>query len=171
MDYYLKPTVSTLALAIVFLLNTAPAYAVKTGDSFKDWQATCDKTSEGDKGVCHIAQNLMTVDEGKQLLNIKIGYLPKKEYPIMIVTLPLGVWNPFGITLNVDNGTALKYDFETCTVQGCRVVIPVSNRFIGTMKKGRTMYVTFSNMKKVSISIPVSLRGFSKGLNRLKWYG
>lgn len=150
------------------LLMSGSALAVESGKIFKDWRAQCETAPETGKEVCHIFQNLTTKDDGKQILNVMIGYLPNKEEPVMILTLPLGIALPPGVQIQIDEGKAARAPVETCTPQGCRVGIPVTDDFINMMKKGNTMKVTFANLKRKGLTIPVSLSGFSAGINSLK---
>ncbi len=157
-----------VGLAACSLLISGASFAAEQGKVFKDWRVQCETAPGSDTEICHIFQNLTTKEDGKQILNAMIGYLPAKDEAVMILTLPLGIALPPGIQLQIDDGKAARAPIETCTPQGCRVGVPLTKEFITTMKKGNQMKVTFANLQRKGLTVPVSLSGFSAGLKELK---
>lgn len=161
-------TLASLAAITAGLAFSSAAPAAETGQVFKDWRVACEKPEGADADVCHIFQNLTMKENGQQILNVMVGYLPSKPEPVMILTLPLGIALPPGVQVQVDEGKTGRAPIETCTPQGCRVGIPLVDEFLTSLKMGNTLNVTFANLQRKGLSVPVSLSGFSAGMSALK---
>lgn len=155
-------------LVLLSVLTTALNAAQEEGATFKDWKVSCDTLPEKDEKICHI-QQLVTEGEGKNpIMMVAAGYLPGLEQPTFIVTLPLGVLLPPGLSLQVDNNEAIRFPFEVCDPVGCRAGFDLKDEFLSQLKSGKEAKLTFANMQRKTISLPVSLSGFTAGINSLK---
>ena len=135
---------------------------------FKDWRIQCEKP-EGDEEHCHIFQSVVLKEGNRRLLHLGVGYVPDQEDQVVaIFTLPLGISLPPGITLQVDEGESMRLPVEHCIPQGCRVLVPLDAKLLGTLKAGNKATVTFSDTARQPVGVPVSLQGFTAALNALK---
>ena len=80
---------------------------------YKDWAHICEQPparagAEVPK-QCYIYQNISVKETNKRLLHFAIGYVGKKGRPAAVVTLPLGIFLPPGLTFGVDKNEAQKF--------------------------------------------------------------
>ena len=140
------------------------------GVKYRDWTRRCETIGEAETETCYISQNLVLRESGKRLLNVAVGYLepvtPKK--PRGVITLPLGISLPPGITVRVDKGKTRQFPVERCNNNGCIVAFTLSPELLASMKAGLQAQITFYDSKRQAIGVPVSLRGFTAGFNSLQ---
>ncbi len=150
------------------LTAAEPAAAPSEPQVFKDWRVQCE-TPEGAEKHCHMFQNVVLKEDGRQLLHIAVGHVPDQERQIVaILTLPLGIALPPGVSLQVDDAEPMRLPVEHCIPQGCRVLLPVDDNLLGAMKAGTLAKVTFNDATRQPIGVPVSLSGFTAAFNALK---
>lgn len=157
-----------LACLLVGGLFTASAHAVKTGDQFTDWVVACEQPNEEIPELCHIFQNLTLKEEGVRVLHVQVGFIPDKAHPVAIFTLPLGVALPPGIRLKVDEHEPVNFPIEVCVQDGCRAGLELTPDRLNMMKRGNKANVTFANIQRQGLTVPVSLSGFTAGVNALR---
>lgn len=164
-------TLNTLVTALALILGlfgASSTYAAKTGDTFKDWKIQCETPKPEVGEICHAFQNLTMKEGGQRVLHIAVGYLPEKENPVAIFTLPLGMALPPGVQLQVDEGEKVRFPIEVCTPDGCRAGLEVKPKLMKILKAGSKAKVTFANMQRQGLTVPVSLKGFTAAMNSLK---
>jgi len=151
-------------LFVTLLLSvglTTPTWAkAKSGDRIGDWSVQCGE--QGKKKVCHVSQNLTYKQDGKQLLNIAIGELANTGKEVVIVTLRLGIFLPVGIQIQIDENASNAYPIQWCLANGCHAYIELTPALLKMFKKGNQGKVTFQDASRKNITIPVSLKGFTK---------
>ena len=77
------------------------------------------------------------------------------------IVVPLGVYLPNGLGLQVDEGTPRAAPFERCIPDGCVVRAPISSGMIGQLKSGGTAYLVISRSPVETVKVPISLNGFT----------
>ena len=155
-----------LALPLILIVFFQPAWAAD-GKSLKDWQIRCDKLNEkSEEELCHIFQNVNLKDSGQLVMHIAIGY-NKDNKLFALVTLPLGVSLPPGITIEVDSKQAKQLPFDRCEQEGCLVGFEVDAGLEQRLKAGSAMHITFRDKSKRPYRVPASLLGISSGLAAL----
>jgi invasion protein IalB len=118
--------------------------------------------------ICQIVQTLTEKSSDRPVLQVAVGYLPDTEKPVAAFLLPLGVWLPPGLQLQVDEGKAGRVPFDICDPQGCHAGVELDDEFLAMMKKGNELNVTFGGRNRKGITAPVSLQGFTAALDALK---
>ena len=158
-----------IALGLAMLLSLPlGANAARSGEKFDDWTIQCETPEGMTEELCH-AFLLVTVKEKNQrILHVAVGYPPKQETPIAIVTVPLGVALQAGVQVKVDDGKALPFPFNVCMSNGCQAGIKLESAMIEEWKKGQKLVVTFGNLKRQGLNVPVSLKGLTAALGALK---
>ena len=140
-------------------------------EQFKDWIKECE-TVKGpeDKEIelCQISQTLTNTEIDQPMMKVAVGYVPDKPEAVMVVTLPLGVILPPGIQLEVGDGKAARVPINTCLPSGCQAGVQLDKEFTERLKKGKTLEVSFAAPTGQAIKAPISLSGFTAGLESLK---
>jgi invasion protein IalB len=169
------PTISNTVFRSLFVLGAAvfaslpiAANAAKTGDVFDDWKIQCETPQGLTEEVCHAFQVVSMKEKNQNILHVAVGYPPNQDTPIVIITVPLGVALQTGVQVKVDEGTALPFPFNVCLPNGCQAGIKLESPLLDEFKKGSKLTVTFGNLKRQGLNVPVSLKGMTKALAALK---
>ena len=156
---------------VILLTTTVPvgvAHAAKDGEVFRDWKTTCESAPEGNQEICHISQVVKDPDGERDMAQVAVGYFPNSEDPVAIVTLPLGVHLPRGLTLQVDRGEEIRVPIEVCNPGGCQAGVNLKSPLREAMLKGSTLKLTIYDPAGNTATLPVSLGGFTAGLGSLR---
>jgi len=184
-------------MGAVLAASTAAMGAPEDGAKFDDWTVRCDEVpkpssklevtvdgsdqageaaaAEGDapaagetETICQITQILNEKGSNQPVMQVAVGYLPDTEHPVGAFTLPLGIWLPPGLQLQVDSGKTGRVPVDTCGQGGCRAGVELDAQFLASMKKGSALNVTFGGAGRQPVTVPVSLKGFTAALDSLK---
>ena len=141
-------------------------------EKFEDWFKECEMITD-EKGaqieICQISQTLLDKETDQPMMKIAVGYVPDKEQPVAVITLPLGIFLPPGIELQIDGkGKVGRLPFNTCLPSGCQAGVQLDEDFVSRMKQGSQMTVTFGNPQGKGVAAPVSLKGFTAGLTSVE---
>ena len=159
-----RPTINFFALAFMTILLSAPAAAQNPHGNIHDtWRVRCN-TPTGAPAACQIFQNLVVKESGRQILNFALGFADDTKTVVGIIVIPLGVYLPPGLTLQVDNGQVYKMAIEICGPKGCRVRFSFDDNLLNLFQRSSAAKVTFSGSDQKPISISVSLKGFTSAL-------
>lgn len=172
---FIKQTMAAFALAALALPGpalaqeaTQPAETVK--ETFGAWEVVCI-TAKPDQ--CRMRQVGETAD-GKKALIIHIGKLKDaktndgKAIPAAIrITTPLGSILRAGVKIQIDAAEPQTGAFEVCIPSGCIVSDPISDEYLGRLKAGTTMKMSFNVLQQGTVSVDISLTGFTKAFKAL----
>ena len=87
---------------------------------------------------------------------------------VITIQMPIGLFLHGGVTLKLDGGKPDRLDVQTCDQKGCYIQMPVSNDMLQAMGKGKQMIVSFQNLGKQDINIPVPLSGFMVAYQKIQ---
>lgn len=163
----------TILAAFLFgalMLVTLPLGAQPVqGQKFGNWAVKCEIPTGMTTQRCHIFQNVIMKKDQRPVLRIRmaVGQLGKNETPGAILTLPFGFYLPPGVMLEFPDAKPVRMTFITCASTGCRAVAALSDEMIAAMKKGDRGKVTFQDLRRRAITLPISLDGFSAGYDAI----
>ena len=151
-------------------LGAAPAVAL---DRFEDWEVSCASPSSAstpakdNKKLCRMTQNHVDQKSGRTVLLFTLvkGRTGRMN---VIVSVPMGIYLPPGITISIDGSERFRLLFETCNQSGCHGGYELSAQTLGAFRRGLVAQHSFYTAKNNRVDIPVSLKGFSKAFSRLK---
>ncbi|MGY8958768.1 MAG: invasion associated locus B family protein [Alphaproteobacteria bacterium] len=153
------------------LMATTAAFAQSPhGKSFKDWKAHCN-SSTGAPAYCLLVQEVAFKKSGKPILQFLIRYLPDSKTLIGDIILPLGIYLPAGVTMQIDKGQTFEIPVEMCTdgrMRGCRARFSFDAALLTTVKAGGNATITFQDGRQTPVPVPVSLAGFTAGLKAIQ---
>ncbi len=161
-----------LITAIMFSLLAVPFQltAAEKPKNYKDWGYKCETPKGFDKEICFIFQRITNKENNKRVADITVAYAPNSgKKPLMVVTLPLGVFLPAGIQLRVDQGKeAARAPYVQCIKDGCQARVILDDKIMDKLKSGNRLGVAFLTPKQKQLGFPVSLSGFTAAINSLK---
>lgn len=135
-----------------------------------DWQLRCVRTDDG-RDPCQMYQ-LMRDENGNSVAEITLFEFPKGQEAIAgaTVAVPLGTLLTRQVTISVDSGSAKRYPFSWCSVQGCYARIGFTAVDLRNLKRGANAYVTIVPFASPNsqVRLTLSLAGFTKGFAALQ---
>jgi invasion protein IalB len=112
--------------------------------------------------------------DGKKVLIIRIRKLDGvktqdgKTIPAAIqITTPLGTILRAGVKVQVDAGEPRTGAFEVCVPNGCILRDPMTEEFLASLKAGKAVAMTFNVLQQGTLSVSISLKGFTKAFGKL----
>ena len=81
--------------------------------------------------------------------------------------LPHGLFLPAGITVQIDQGKVENLVVQTCDDKGCYAGAPIAKDMLATMQKAEKLIVTFQDLQKQTITVPMPLAGFAEAYQKL----
>jgi invasion protein IalB len=132
-----------------------------------DWQMRCEVPAGAKVEQCAIVQSIAAEDRPNiTLLVIALRTADQKSRLLRIVA-PLGVLLPSGLGLKIDDKDIGRAGFVRCLATGCVAEVVMDDNLQGQLKAGKTATFIVFQTPEEGIGIPVSLTGFSDGLEKL----
>lgn len=147
--------------------EAAPA-AAESQPSAANWASRCAADARQSALDCSVEQSIIETKSRQILMQIVVRVPPDTRKPVLTIQLPLGLFLPAGVILKFDEGKPERFDVQTCDQKGCYLQLPVSPEMLQQMTKGKQMSVTFQNLGKQDIGVPVSLGGFVVAYDKIK---
>jgi invasion protein IalB len=144
--------------------DTAPANAPAP----PGWAARCTSTSRDAPLECAIEQTAVLSKTGQLIVLVNIRVPSDTHAPVALVQLPLGLNLPVGAKLQVDDGKAIDLQIQTCENRGCYASAPVAPELLAALKSGKQLKVSFQNLAKETITIPMPLADFAAAYDKIK---
>lgn len=133
-----------------------------------NWSAKCDKDSTGQDTDCRVVQSIQLTKTKQTLLSVVVRKPSGNVRPLMTFNLPHGLFLPAGTTLQVDQTPEIVVPIETCDAKGCYASMNVNSEMLVALKRGATMTVTFQNLARKPIGVPVTLVGFTAAFSEIQ---
>src|SRR5229473_1457336 len=132
------------------------------------WIARCTSVSRDAPLECAIEQNAVLTKTGQTIVLINIRIAPDTRTPVALLQLPLGLNLPVGAKLQVDEGKAVDLQIQTCENRGCYASTPIAPELLAALKSGKQLKVSFQNLGKETIAIPMPLTDFAAAYDKIK---
>ncbi|QIO34634.1 invasion associated locus B family protein [Bradyrhizobium sp. 1(2017)] len=132
------------------------------------WIVRCTSPSRDAPLECAMEQNAVLTKTGQTVVLINIRIAPDTRTPIALLQLPLGLNLPIGAKLQVDEGKTFDLQIQTCENRGCYASTPVAPDLLAALRSGKQLKVSFQNMAKETIAIPMPLNDFAAAYDKIK---
>lgn len=159
--------VRSLALLLTVLAACPAGFARDTERAYGPWTLRCQPPAAGTPASCIMFQNLVLKTGGQTVLQFGIGRAPGDDTPTVLVSLPLGMALPPGITIQIDDTKPANFPIERCEPDGCHAAMKLRDATIGQLRRGQRLTITFYDGARKPIVMPLSLAGFSDGFDAL----
>lgn len=157
-----------LAMAGVLFAGAVPAAAQGAVKSqFADWQIRCDTPPGAKSEQCALIQNVTAEDRPNVGLSVIVLKTADKKQKILRVLAPLGVLLPSGLGLKVDQTDVGRTPFVRCLPNGCIAEVVMDDKLSEQLKKGTTATFIVFQTPEEGIGIPIALKGFTEGFDKL----
>jgi len=133
------------------------------------WVARCGSMGRGAPLECAIEQSAVLAKTGQLFIQVNVR-VPGEgaRAPVMQIQLPLGFNLPAGTKLQVDEGKTFDAPIQTCENRGCYASIPVSPDMLTALRSGKQLKVSFQNLAKETITVPMQLSDFGPAYDKIK---
>jgi invasion protein IalB len=132
------------------------------------WAARCSSASRDAPLECAIEQNAILTKTGQLFVVVNIRVPGDTRAPVAFVQLPLGLNLPAGAKFQVDDGKTVDLPIQTCENSGCYASTPVAPELLGALKSGKQLKVSFQNLAKETITVPMPLNDFAAAYEKIR---
>jgi invasion protein IalB len=132
------------------------------------WTARCASASRDAPLECAIEQNAVLPRTGQLVIAVNIRVPADSRTPSALIQLPLGLNVPAGAKLQVDDGKALDLQIQTCEARGCYAGTAIAPDLLAAMKSGKQLKVSFQNLNKETLTVPLPLTDFAASYEKIK---
>jgi invasion protein IalB len=132
------------------------------------WIARCGSASRDAPLECAIEQNAVLPRTGQLVIAVNIRVPADTRTPSALIQLPLGLNIPNGAKLQVDEGKTTDLPIQTCEARGCYAGTTVAPDLLAAMKSGKQLKVSFQNLNKETLTVPLPLADFAAAYEKIK---
>jgi invasion protein IalB len=132
------------------------------------WAVRCSSGSRDAPLECAIEQTAVLTKTGQLIVLINIRVPGDTHTPVALVQLPLGLNLPIGAKLQVDDGKTVDLQIQTCENRGCYTSTVIAPDLLAALKSGKQLKVSFQDMAKETINIPIPLADFAAAYDKIK---
>jgi invasion protein IalB len=132
------------------------------------WASRCISADRATPAECSMVQRAVMQGSGQVVGSVTLRFPSAGGNPIMLITVPLGLSLPGGVSYDIDGGAAQKLALETCDRSGCYASAQIVPEALAAMQKGQKLNVSFLSLNKQTVTLPMSLTGFTAAYNKTK---
>jgi invasion protein IalB len=132
------------------------------------WAARCTSASRDAPLECAMEQTAVLSKTGQLIVLVNIRVPSDTHTPVALVQLPLGLNLPVGAKFQVDDGKAVDLQIQTCENRGCYASTPIAPDLLAALRSGKQLNVSFQNLAKESMTIPMPLADFAAAFDKIK---
>lgn len=132
------------------------------------WTSRCVSDARNTALDCAVEQSAVVTQTGQLIAAVTIRLPPDTHRPVIMIQLPVGLFLPAGVTVQVDEGKPQQIVLQTCDLKGCYAGSPLSEETIAAMKAGKRFAVSFQNAGKENITIPFGLSNFAEAYQHIQ---
>jgi invasion protein IalB len=157
-----------LAAAALALAMTGAATAQGVVKSVHgDWQIRCDTPPGAQGEQCALIQSVTAEDRPNVGLTVIVLKTADQKSRLLRVLAPLGVLLPSGLGLKIDQTDIGRAGFVRCLPNGCVAEVVMDDNLLRQLRTGQTATFIIFQTPEEGIGIPMSLRGFADGFEKL----
>jgi invasion protein IalB len=146
----------------------AAGTATATPPAAPGWAVRCSSVSRDAPLECAVEQSAVLTKTGQLIVLINIRVPGDTHTPVALVQLPLGLNLPVGAKLQVDDGKTVDLQIQTCENRGCYTSTVIAPDLLAALKSGKQLKVSFQDMGKETIAIPIPLADFAAAYDKIK---
>jgi invasion protein IalB len=156
------------AFALAIGVSAPPAAAQGVVKSVHgDWQIRCDTPPGAQSEQCALIQSVTAEDRPNVGLTVIVLRTADQKSRLLRVLAPLGVLLPSGLGLKIDQADIGRAGFVRCLPNGCVAEVVMDDNLISKLRTGQSATFIIFQTPEEGIGIPVSLKGFGEGYEKL----
>jgi invasion protein IalB len=130
------------------------------------WVVVCANSQSGLD--CRAGQSLRLDNRGQAVVNVAVRVPADTKKPVILLQLPLGLYLPAGVSLQIGKDAAKALPFQSCDQGGCVAEYPVTEEELAAMLKGADLTVSAQNRNKQPFKLNVSVAGFPAAYAKIR---
>ena len=103
-----------------------------------------------------------------RVLTLVVRTTEDAKKPVMLIQVPLGIFLPAGITLQIGEDAAKKLPLQSCSQEGCLTEYAVTDAEIAVMQQDADLTVSVQDLKKAPVTLQVPGLGFAAAYSKMK---
>lgn len=148
-------------MALVLFCNPASAQSPGgASDTAPRWIVNCDNIADASALSCSMRMRVLQSGTSIQIISATI-FQSEAGVNIMRLQLPHGINLSEGVNISIDGGAPTEHFIRTSDANGAYAPVLLSDSLVGAMKLGNTLAVDIEAASGNSISLQLSLQGFS----------
>jgi invasion protein IalB len=132
------------------------------------WAVRCSSASREAPLECAMEQTAVLTKTGQLIVLVNIRVPSDTRAPVVMVQLPLGLNLPGGAKFQVDDGKSADLQIQTCESRGCYAGAAITPDVLAALKSGKQLKLSFQNLAKETITIPMPLTDFASAYDKIK---
>jgi invasion protein IalB len=165
----LRPLLAVAAAATLAALGSVGANAQGTVKSVHgDWQIRCDTPPGAQGEQCALIQSVTAEDRPNVGLSVIVLKTADQKTRLLRVLAPLGVLLPSGLGLKIDQADIGRAGFVRCLPNGCVAEVVMDDNLVKQLRTGTSATFIIFQTPEEGIGIPVGLKGFGEGYDKLQ---
>lgn len=129
-----------------------------TTKTFDDWLVRCPTAPQ--PMPCDAVQLLLEPKSKQRVLSLSVAYDQTKAAHVVRIILPLGVWLPNGVTVQVGATKIEKVAIRRCEPFGCVIEGLLDPKLREAMRKGGDAKIVVFDQAKKPLDLKFSLKGY-----------
>ena len=168
----ISPVLFLVLVLILVLASSSKNYSQKSDADLPstgkiNWAVNCTTNSTSGKQQCQMSQILTADKSGQHIMTIIIRTKRTGEKLSILLALPHGLYLPAGITYQVDDRNTGRVAMQTSDSKGVYAVFPLKQPLFEAMKAGLKFKVSMQSLKRQTITLGVSLAGFTAAAKQI----
>lgn len=132
------------------------------------WNARCASLSRQLPLECTLEQQVVVQATGQQISFVSVRVPGDTRQPVMMVQLPLGLYLPAGLTLQIDEGKGQVLAIQSCDQRACYVGLPIPADLLDNLKKGQRLNLVMQSMNREPVTIVHPLADFAAQYQKIQ---
>jgi invasion protein IalB len=158
----------SIAAGLALAQQPAQNQAAAQKPAESDWATQCTAKARQAAVECSVQQSVVKSDTRQLVAMFGIRVPADTRSPVMMIQLPLGLYLPAGVEVQVDQGKALPLPLQTCDANGCYAGAPVAADLLQQLRAGKTLRLTFQNLSQSKVDLSMPLEGFAAAYDSVK---
>jgi invasion protein IalB len=146
--------------------DAAPVAALSSTQS--GWAVRCTSASREAPLECAMEETAVLSKTGQLIVLVNIRVPSDTHAPVAMVQLPLGLNLPGGARLQIDDGKTTDLQIQTCENRGCYAGAAIDPEVLAALKSGKELKLSFQNLAKETITIPMPLTDFAAAYDKIR---
>lgn len=143
----------------------------------ENWFVRCDPAPENAAGSaegldqtvpvaypahCEVYSRLNHADSGMRIVELAVGTpIGEERFARGALILPLGIYLPDGVTLQIDEGQAFRADIRSCTKGGCVAQVAFNQALLDMLARGQILSIHMKTPEGQKMQVKMPLTGFA----------
>jgi len=132
------------------------------------WISRCASDARQGALECAVEQSAVLTSTGQLVAAVAIRVPSNSRQPEMLIQVPVGLFLPSGVNVQIDESKPHPVVVQTCDLKGCYAATPVSAEMLTSLKAGKRLGITFQTNTKENITVPLTLGNFAEAFQKIQ---